>query len=410
MMPAMSHRDRVLMEKERRREEAQRREELELRKIRESNSKSNRAHQRMRAHERKDHASSKKWGAGSPGATSAGDRSAATTHDRERNDRRRPSKCIGSPSQSRARSKSKDHSSAERWRADPFDSRRGNAIHSPRQAAENPRERRRGRKSTSDPSPPQAMYGEPMPPHQAPRNGTHYSWRSSEMPFRGAQPARQPMHSVCLEALDAPERGTSDRERGGSQNWWSEDSYSSDSLSEVDEWDGSTSAAGGYTVNEQRKSGLQQRIDQCRAAICRHKMTIAMLQYSEAAQEQEGGPCNERPRLESFYPGSGDEGGGSSALHPVLASSQYPHGGFPGAPAFVQDFTTRLQRRCLEGLGMEKFRVARRCLRSALDAAEVPGIVRSQMLDLLGVDKIGFLSLLDQLVHMERRWGTQEAV
>jgi len=430
MMPAMSHRDRILMDKERRREEAQRREEMELRKIREANlaQQAGFAHQRERERARvgerkgsksvpgRERASSGVGGLASPCETCGAGGSAAVcssaSHERPApHERRRRSP----PIRSRAHSKEVvgpgdgyfDNSNMEPWHPDP--SRRGNAMPSPR---------RRGRRTTSDPSPPPALYGEPMPPHQAPRNGgAHVSWRSSDVNFRGAPPARQPMHSVCLEALDAPERGggASDRERV-SFNWCSEDSYSSGSLSEVDEWEAS-SVTGWSHDNPKRQRNLQQRIDSCRAAICRHKMTIAMLQYSAAhTQEQEGEAEAERPRLESLYPGSGDEGGSSVGLppmapHALLANSHWPLGGAaPGTPAFVQDFAARLQRRCLEGLGLEKFRAARRCLRALLDAAEVPGAVRSQMLELLGIDKIGFLSLLDQLVHMERRWGSQDAL
>mmetsp|Transcript_15762 Transcript_15762/g.50413 ORF Transcript_15762/g.50413 Transcript_15762/m.50413 type:complete len:394 (-) Transcript_15762:61-1242(-) len=393
-MPAMSHRDRVLMEKERRREEAQRREEQELRRIREANM----AHQRMRVQDRKEKATANLWGPSGPSDTSAGG-GIATTNDRRK-----------SPVRSRTGSKSRERiysgevpeygSYAEPWHADPYDGRKGNIQHSPR---------RRTRGKSTDPSPPRTLYGEPTPPHQLPRNSSHYnSWRSNDVPFRGPPPARQPMHSVCLEALDTPERGggASDRERLVS--WCSEESnLSSGSLSEVDEWDSATRSS--WADDKQRRQrALQQKIDECRAAIVRHKMTIAMLHYQEQEQHE---PCGDWQRGESMYMGSGDEGG-TSALYPAFASSQYPQpfSGFPGAPTFIQDFTARLQRRCLEGLGLEKFRAARRCLRAAVDAAEVPGNVRGQMLDLLGMDKIGFLSLLDQLVHMERRWGAQEAV
>lgn len=78
----------------------------------------------------------------------------------------------------------------------------------------------------------------------------------------------------------------------------------------------------------------------------------------------------------------------------------------PGAaPAVVEDRLARLARRCLEGLGDARFQAARRAYRGYMDAAESPASVRRRMLELLGPDHIGFLSLLDQLVHMERTWG-----
>lgn len=408
----MSHRDRVLMEKERRREEAQRREELELRRIREDNL----AHQRARAHDSKP---SGHWGGagpGSPSETAAGGAGPAvpspTAAPKGRRSRRPTKEAVGPGSPASARGLS-EHSSVERRHQELSDGRRPNAVRTPR--------RRRTRTITTEPCPPAQQYGEPLPPHELPRGsgGKHYALRSGDV-SRAALPARQPMHSVCLEALDAPETpsGASDRER----LWCSDDSYGSSSLSEVEEWDAVT-AASWSNAEHRRQRSLQQKIDQCRAAIYRHKMTIAMLQYS-AAQEQECEPLSDHllPRAEagggSAYAGCADEGASlglqptASAFHPALAGrSQYPAEGssMSGAPAFVQDFTARLQRRCLEGLGLEKFRAARRCLRSALDAAAAPGSVRDEMLELLGIDKIGFLSLLDQIVHMERRWGAQEA-
>ncbi|CAE7029177.1 KTR2 [Symbiodinium sp. CCMP2592] len=51
---------------------------------------------------------------------------------------------------------------------------------------------------------------------------------------------------------------------------------------------------------------------------------------------------------------------------------------------------------------------ARRLVEESLDADEVPSSLRTRMLQLLGNEKIGFFSLIDQLVHMDRCWGGQE--
>jgi hypothetical protein len=184
-----------------------------------------------------------------------------------------------------------------------------------------------------------------------------------------------------------------------------------------------------------RPQALQQRIDQCEAAIYKHRLTIEMLKYS--AEEETSGadaPFVERTALappaassSSFaslpdggvtagfmLPGStmGEEATHAHTNWQALAVQPLPGLGTSRkcvtAPAVVQDIAARLMRRCVEGLGNEKFHAARRSLQASFDAAELPINIRQQMLDLLGVDKIGFLSLLDQLVHMERRWGSQE--
>jgi hypothetical protein len=61
----------------------------------------------------------------------------------------------------------------------------------------------------------------------------------------------------------------------------------------------------------------------------------------------------------------------------------------------------------LESLGSEKFQAAKMLLQALVDdnPAEV---ARRRMLELLGLENIGFYSLIDQIVYMERKWGTQE--
>eukprot|EP00435_Cladocopium_sp_Y103_P019125 s4396_g4.t1 len=50
-----------------------------------------------------------------------------------------------------------------------------------------------------------------------------------------------------------------------------------------------------------------------------------------------------------------------------------------------------------------------RIVAESLDAEELPSSLRQRMLQMLGSERIGFLSLIDQLVHMERCWGLQDA-
>merc|ERR1712010_198424 len=77
----------------------------------------------------------------------------------------------------------------------------------------------------------------------------------------------------------------------------------------------------------------------------------------------------------------------------------------PVAPPIVQDCVARLTRRCLESLGSDKFQAAKMLLQALVD--NNPAEVRRRMLELLGMENIGFYSLIDQIVYMERKWGTQ---
>jgi len=238
------------------------------------------------------------------------------------------------------------------------------------------------------------------------------------------------MRSVCLESLGAPWDGGAgggggggggsgtDRQRAPRRepDYSEGDSYSSASLSEVEEWDTFSEASStGEGQAPGRHQALQHRIDACQAAIYRHRMTIEMLQYG-FEQDSEADPgvverSNFAPPPEVLHAvASGDEGlmGQQPGQQPGQQVGTARRMGGQVAPAVVQDCTARLVRRCLEGLGSEKFQAARRCLQASLDAAEVPANVRMRMVDLLGLEKIGFLSLIDQLVHMERRRGAQD--
>ncbi|CAK0907442.1 unnamed protein product, partial [Prorocentrum cordatum] len=111
-----------------------------------------------------------------------------------------------------------------------------------------------------------------------------------------------------------------------------------------------------------------------------------------AARMEEGG--GQRP------PSTWQEGEGT----PQAQTQWRPLG---EAPAVVQDTARRLAQRCQDGLGGELYAAARRCLRDSASSLEPPGSQRHRLLELLGEEKIGFLSLIDQLVHMEM-WGLQE--
>merc|ERR1719458_2239246 len=129
-----------------------------------------------------------------------------------------------------------------------------------------------------------------------------------------------------------------------------------------------------------------------------------MLQYSAS---QDNGMVNSM--VSAHVPPPMPRRGTGGDIGSLAATTQHKPKPGPSTPAVVRDFAARLQRRCLEGLGAEKLRAARRRLRDATDAAEAPEEIRQQLIELLGLDKIGFLSLLDQMVHLERRWGAQEA-
>jgi len=314
--------------------------------------------------------------------------------------------------------------------AHPFESVRPNVVHSPKSTFDR---RPRGEPRRRDQSPPaapprHAQYGEPQPPkHRPERSG---GWRTGEWNHaeKSGGPPRPPIHSVCLESLP----GTSNGGSGGGfleveqtrlpvaaghahrtpPQSLSEESMSSGSLTEVqelDEWEGLSDASSGWggeassgaEESQRRPQALRQRIDECQAAIHKHRLTIEMYQYLVAHTEEQVAASE----------AAGGSGGGLPPFDAVAAAAAAQGGGGArgiAAPTIVQDCAARLMRRCLEGLGSEKFQAARRCLMASLDAAELPTSARGRMLELLGLDKIGFLSMLDQLVHMERRWGSQD--
>jgi len=309
--------------------------------------------------------------------------------------------------------------------------------------------RRSRTKTLEDPNPPATLYAEPLPPHRAPLapSGKRVvDRRPTEVPIRrhnarkrsvnvealdsSSLPAHQQIHhGVCLDGgpnisssssfgrrSGFERRPSYDRNSGSSvepYGWgFSDDSQSSGSFSDADELDVLSEAShSDWDRNRQRRQrALQQRIDEHKSAIYKDRMTIAMLEYS-SAQDNELVSAHVPPLIprrgtggeSNTLPQSSDEEGSSAAM------TQHKSQPGPSPPASVRDFHARLQRKCLEGLGASKLRAARRRLRVATDAAETPEAVRQQLLELLGLDKIGFLSLLDQLLHLEKRWGTQEA-
>merc|ERR1711939_334874 len=122
-----------------------------------------------------------------------------------------------------------------------------------------------------------------------------------------------------------------------------------------------------------------------------------MLKY-DYAQDVDGDNFSARSRAPSLGPDAANQHVGTVRRTGVVAP----------VPAVVQDCIARLVRKCQEGLGSTKFHAAKRALQQSVDASDLPSNVRLRMIGLLGIEKVAFLSLLDQIVHMERRWGAQE--
>jgi serine/threonine protein kinase len=265
----------------------------------------------------------------------------------------------------------------------PFQNLRPNVVHSPKHP--------NNRTFDQDYHPPPPAYGEPVPPqYAAPAGVWGSSWKMSDP---RSQPMR-PNYGVCLRSLEPQHRS-----RAHSDPDHSDDSHSSASFSE----DGmSDASAAGWGEEQYRHQSLvvQQRIARCQSAINRHEMTIGMLQYT-FAQERADAPGTAQP-LDLTGDSSDDSIGVVSDEEPVHCRD-----GRPVAPPIVQDCVARLTRRCLESLGSEKFQAAKMLLQALVDdnPAEV---ARRRMLELLGLENIGFYSLIDQIVYMERKWGTQE--
>jgi len=230
------------------------------------------------------------------------------------------------------------------------------------------------------PQPPPLPYGEPSPPNEGPPGASARSWRTADGPFR----ARTLQHSLKLEALPAPPRRPD----------MDEDSLSGSSLSFVEELDNKEKVRDANGEPWQRTSLLKERIDDSKAALQKYRMTIDMLQYS--FEQPEDVLATHRSEHEARGP-----------PHPLSEEVGWPPTR-PPAPAVVQDCSARLYKRCVEGLGPDILMSARRIVSDSVDAEELPSSLRQRMLQMLGSERIGFLSLIDQLVHMERCWGLQD--
>mmetsp|Transcript_32938 Transcript_32938/g.60604 ORF Transcript_32938/g.60604 Transcript_32938/m.60604 type:complete len:802 (-) Transcript_32938:127-2532(-) len=283
----------------------------------------------------------------------------------------------------------------------PFQNCRPAVVHSPKRGRQRDRQHRDDCQHDPEEHPQPPAYGEPArPPADAHPSGAQASMWSS---WRSADPRSQPMrphHNVCLRSLNLEQHQQDDY----SDETHSNISFSDDGMSDV--------SAMGCANEEQQSQFVQRRIDRCKSAIRRQELTIGMLRYQE--QEQAAPLTAESPSLD--LTGDGAESSDSSLR--VISDDGLPSQssvvGAPirgiiargaATPAIVQDCVARLTRRCLEGLGSEKFQAAKNYL---LDAVEVPNTMRQQMMDLLGLEKIGFYSLIDQIVHMERKWGAQD--
>lgn len=427
--PAMSHRDRVLLRKERRREEEQQRFEEEARKIREENL----AYQRAWVQGSKDPlgqfsaremqlqqlqsvqdttmqgTSAADWAAPSatasvttagPGPWSQGPAPAlpaaslAGGFGTSSSSQAQPPGPGGGPGL--APLLGYGHIKKANL-ANPFQSCRPNVVHSPRKA-------RYERAYQAEPRPPRPQFGhEPLPPQHdvpPPATGRWSHWSRSDPPNQTARS----IHSICLEALSSDGFSLVPEHSEDSDRTPVDVDHSEDCLSDV-----GSRISSDEQVRRQSQI-VQQRIDACRAAIFRHKMTIETLQYS-FSQEEEGLAAG----LPSAMGGADDIASQALGTSHMALGASATTGGFQapntgrrrgaGAPAIVQDRIARLKRRCLEGLGSDKFQAARQCLQSLLAAGEVAATVRQQMLVTLGLDKIGFYSLIDQIIYMEWRWG-----
>jgi len=120
---------------------------------------------------------------------------------------------------------------------------------------------------------------------------------------------------------------------------------------------------------------LQLRIEECRAALLRHQEAVEALEAET----------------------------GVSSCEAMSARSQVS-----ATPALFQAHALRLKRLCVDGLGVSVFEEAKRRLQALGRAGPVERArARQVMLEVLGLERIGFHSLLDQLAHIEG-WGSRE--
>jgi len=276
----------------------------------------------------------------------------------------------------------------------PFENVRPNVVHSPKRA----------NRTHEDYHPPPPAYGDPVPPHHAPPPSgmSRSSWRTSDPRLH---PAHRSTHGASLRPLNAEQfRRSTAPVHSDPEPDPSDDSHSSISFSEDGMSDASTGGWGEEQYRQQSRV-VQQRIARRQSAINRHEMTIGMLQYTYA-QDNHTAPASSMQPLDLTGDSSDDESIG--AVNDGDSMHGTAHRGVrPMAPPIVQDCIARLTRRCLESLGSDKFHAAKMLLQALVNENPVE-VLRRRMLELLGMENIGFYSLIDQIVYMERKWGTQE--
>mmetsp|Transcript_106628 Transcript_106628/g.340235 ORF Transcript_106628/g.340235 Transcript_106628/m.340235 type:complete len:935 (-) Transcript_106628:106-2910(-) len=407
----MSHRDRVLMRKEQRREEEQQKFEDQARKIREENLARQRAwvqgSKEQLGHE-KGHTSSGADGGPRGGANAIGGTGGGSAHrvapPATAFPGGRPATLVppgagsgqGRPPAPLQPLVDYAHLTSDRL-AKPLRSHRPPVMKTPRSRFQSsdsvghdlgphaPRLRTKTSVSIGElPCPPAVRCGEPLPPSKVPRHRWNH-WGAGGGDISNAGVTSRSLHSIYLESLPdqhhVPEH--------------SDESDVSNSCSEVSDGGlGSTRTASDEQLYRQSQD-VQERISLWRAQISKHKITL------EALQEAYADECLPT-KISGKHFGARDA---APSLSPAPAPAQPPAA---AAPALVQDRVARLRRRCLEGLGSETFQAARECLQSLLNTDEVASSIRERMLEMLGLDKIGYYSMIDQIVHLEQRWGSQE--
>lgn len=277
-----------------------------------------------------------------------------------------------------------DHVTSANLR-NPFKSHRAAVVHTPR--------RQRSAHALTDPRPPLPQ-SEPSPPHVGP---PPRQW--SQLQLRQSTPhlhtSRAALNNVSLEALS-----TAQNLREPSESSSGSGTHSEGAFSEYDRRSGSAEHIA------KRKEQAQSRMEYYKASICRHRMQMETLQ-NKYAQEQASEDARERAAREQ------DDGERNDRAAAFLEDGARPDQASPGRqrramPVVVEDQLARIVRRCTDGLGHERLAAAKRCLHVLTDGGEEALNMRRHMRQTLGEDKIGFYSLIDQIVYIERHWGEED--
>ncbi|CAE8629348.1 unnamed protein product [Polarella glacialis] len=377
--PALSHRDKVLLRKERRREEEQQRFEGEAKKIREENLAFQRA-----------------WVSGSKELANNGSHTAQSHSLQHAQLQQQPV--------AQQRKHAIEHLSpltplldykhiTPANLANPFQSCRQKVVHTPavtevRRHHGAPERERGVERGNVEPPVPLVQYSDPAPPHQASHVGRWTAGSSGGFSRATRAPRRvlrssHSLRSVSLNSLS---------ERHPMPNNF-EDSEDL-SGSEASGGDGGSPSGDDNARLREESQVVQQRIDDCCAAIYRHRMTIDMLHGVVSCAPDSEGAVPPLPLAQW----SGDEALLEEA--PSRSQSKRP----PAVPALVQDRVVRLRRRCVELLGDTRFEEVRRSLKVLKTDGARSMQARERMLEMLGQNLIGLHALLDQIVHMELSW------